>query len=207
MKKTVITKNGLLESYKNLEDRSEFDFDYVFLTAGAAAICVLGFRMNSPSVIVGAMLVSPLLVTVVGSGASFFWKKWKTLSRNILALFLGIITAVVVGFVVSLFLPTDIGSSEIITRITSSSIDYFLVALFSGLTGTFAFFWPEILEAIAGVAISVALIPPVVMIGIGLSKLDAALISSSINIVFVNVLGILLGSVIAVAALSSYAKK
>ena len=46
--------------------------------------------------------------------------------------------------------------------------DYFLVALFSGLAGTYAFFAPKIHLALTGIAISVALIPPVVMLGVGL---------------------------------------
>jgi uncharacterized membrane protein len=56
MKKSTLTKESLLESYRNLEARAESDIDYIFLTAAAAAICAFGFRMNSTSVIVGAMV-------------------------------------------------------------------------------------------------------------------------------------------------------
>ena len=84
-------------------------------------------------------------------------------------------------------------------------MDYFFVAFFSGLAGTYAFFSPKIHEAVAGIAISVALIPPVVMLGIGLglgiAKENANLVFVSSAIVFANVAGIYLGSIVMVAVL------
>jgi len=49
------------------------------------------------------------------------------------------------------------------------------VAFLSVLSSPFMLFWPEIIEAIAGIAISVALVPPAVLVGIGLANLDAHL--------------------------------
>lgn len=206
MKKTVITKESLLDSYERLEKRAEYDFDYIFFTASAAAICSFGFRMNSPSVIVGAMVVSPLLFSVVSAGASAYWRKWDTFLSNIKTLLLGVMIAVIVSSFINLFFPTANGS-EIISRIASSPMDYLFVAVFSGLAGTFAFFWPDIVEAIAGIAISVALIPPVVMIGIGLATQNVVLFSVSALIAIINIGGILLGSLIGVYGLNLYAKR
>jgi uncharacterized membrane protein len=72
MENTKITREGLAVSSRNLFERAKFDMDFVFLTAGAAAICSFGFRMNSPAVIVGAMVISPLLYAVVSVGVASF---------------------------------------------------------------------------------------------------------------------------------------
>lgn len=80
-------------------------------------------------------------------------------------------------------------------------MDYFFVAFFSGLAGTYAFFSPKVHEAVAGIAISVALIPPVVMLGIGIAKENTDLIFVSATIVFANVIGIYLGSLVMVVVL------
>ncbi len=84
-------------------------------------------------------------------------------------------------------------------------MDYFLVALFSGLAGTYAFYSPKIHEAVAGIAISVAVIPPIVMLGIGLgigiAKQNTNLVYVSGMIVLGNIIGIYLGSMMMVAAL------
>ena len=63
--KVKLTKNQLKESYDKLVIRTQFDLDFILLTIAAAAICSFGFRMNSSSVIIGAMVLSPILLTVV----------------------------------------------------------------------------------------------------------------------------------------------
>jgi uncharacterized membrane protein len=87
----------------------------------------------------------------------------------------------------------------------ATGMDYVLVALFSGLAGTYAFFSPKIHEAVAGIAISVAVIPPIVMLGIGLgigiAKQDANLVLVSGTIVLSNIIGIYLGSIVMASVL------
>ena len=61
-------------------------------------------------------------------------------------------------------------------------------------------------EAIAGIAISVALIPPAVMLGIGIAEQNSHLVYASGIIVLYNVFGIYLGSIVMVAGLHWIAK-
>lgn len=204
--RSKITPELLLKSYERLEVRAQFNIAFIFLTAVATAICTFGFRMNSPSVIIGAMVLSPILLIIVAIGASLFQKRWKNLFENLMTLVGGLIIVVTVSFTVNFFFPT-INASEITERIISEPLDYFFVAFFSGLAGTFAFFWPEIIEAVTGIAISVALVPPIVLVGIGLSRWDLPLFISSLEIALINIVGIILGSFITVVGLSAYSKK
>jgi len=201
-----LTKNDLIKSYEGLEIRTRFDLDFILLTSIAAAICTFGFRMNSPSVIIGAMVLSPLLFTIVALSASLFRKNWKNTLEHVFTFTFGIGIAIAISVIINLFFPIENGS-EITERILSNPLDYFFVAFFSGLGGTFAYFWPGIIEAVAGIAISVALIPPVVIIGIGLAKWDMAILTGSIQIVAINVLGIIVGSYILVFILHLYTRK
>ena len=181
--------------------RTQFDLDFILLTIAAAAICSFGFRMNSSSVIIGAMVLSPILLTVVAIGASISRNRWKNVLKNFTTLFLRIIIGIATSFIINNFFPFTSGS-EITERILANQADYFAVAFFSGLAGTFAYFWPGIIEAIAGIAISVALIPPVVMVGIGFARWDMPLLTSSLEIVLINVSGITVGSFLLVMALN-----
>ena len=117
---------------------------------------------------------------------------------------MGFFAAIAAAAVVGLFYATAF-RSEIVERLSEGVIDYFFVALFSGLAGTYAFFSPKIHAAVAGIAISVALIPPVVMLGIGLgleiAKQDTNLVFVSGKIVLGNVVGIYLGAIVMVAVL------
>ena len=76
---------------------------------------------------------------------------------------------------------------------------------FPGLAGTYAFYSPKIHEAVAGIAISVAVIPPIVMLGIGLgvgiAKQNTNLVLVSGEIVLANIIGIYLGSIVMVGVL------
>ena len=199
--KVKLTKNQLKESYDKLVIHTQFDLDFILLTIAAAAICSFGFRMNSSSVIIGAMVLSPILLTVVAIGASISRNRWKNVVKNFTTLFLSIIIGIATSFIINNFFPFTSGS-EITERILANQADYFAVAFFSGLAGTFAYFWPGIIEAIAGIAISVALIPPVVMVGIGFARWDMPLLTSSLEIVLINVSGITVGSFLLVMALN-----
>lgn len=200
MKSSKITLKGLDNSYRSLIKKSRLDFDFILLTFGAAAICAFGFKMNSPSVIIGAMVISPLLYPVVSLGVSTLKADLETFKQGLLTGVIGLAAAVGTSTFLNLFLVTS-QQSEIVERLSSAPIDYFFVALVSGMAGTFAYFWPNILEAIAGIAISVALIPPVVIVGVGLAHQDIGLILSGSIIVAINILGIYLGAVIMFFAL------
>jgi uncharacterized membrane protein len=65
---------------------------------------------------------------------------------------------------------------------------------------------PGIVEALAGIAISVALVPLVVMLGIGISEMSDALVRGSAEIVGLNVIGMILGAYAASAGLTWYAR-
>jgi uncharacterized hydrophobic protein (TIGR00271 family) len=204
-----ITGKSLRDSYFDLTERAKIDLDFLLLTIAAAVICAFGFKMNSAAVIVGAMVISPLLYPVICAGVASYQADWKELVRAIRTLAMGICSAVVVAAFVGLFYATAF-RSEIIDRLSEGVLDYFFVAFFSGLAGTYAFFSPKIHEAVAGIAISVALIPPVVMLGIGLglgiAKHDSNLIFVSGKIVLGNVFGIYLGSIVMVAVLHRISK-
>jgi uncharacterized hydrophobic protein (TIGR00271 family) len=204
-----ITEKILHDTYYDLTERAKIDLDFLLLTVAAAVICALGFRMNNAAVIVGAMVISPLLYPAICAGAATYQADWNALFRAFGTFAVGFLVAVAATVVVGVFHATGF-RSEIVDRIAASGMDYFLVAFFSGLAGTYAFFSPKMHEAVAGIAISVALIPPVVMLGIGLgigiAKQSTDLVFVSATIVLANVFGIYLGSILMVAVLHRISK-
>ena len=76
-----ITKKVLNHSYYDLTERAKIDLDFLLLTVAAAAICALGFKMNSAPVIVGAMVISPLLYPVICAGAATYQADWGAFIR------------------------------------------------------------------------------------------------------------------------------
>jgi len=205
MKAVEFTQKLMEESYEKIEHKSKLDISFVLLIIFASLISALGFKMNSPTVIIGAMVLSPLLHSVLGLATSSVKKDGKSFIESLTTLGVALILAVGVSLAFNMLFHTD-SQSEITTRLSTLPLDYFLVAFVSGLAGTFAYFWPDISEAIAGVAIAVALIPPMVMIGIGIINNDVQLSMNSISIVLLNVIGIYLGAVIMYGVLKLWAK-
>lgn len=199
-KKVPISKKSINKSYIELVERGKIDVDYIFLTAIAAIVCTLGFEMNSPSVIIGAMVIYPLLCSPILVGVSVFWKDRKAFFRGCVALLVGIVVAVTISIIFNIIFPSHY-TAEITGRLSTLPLHYFLVAFFTGLGGTFAYFWPGIIETITGIAISVALIPPLVMIGIGIAHNDFSLFYTSMVISAINIFGVCVASFLAIIIL------
>lgn len=70
------------------------------------------------------------------------------------------------------------------------------IALFSGLAGAFAVTFKKITGSIVGVAISVALMPPLCVIGIGLSTGQLYLVLGSFFLFFTNLTAIFIASTV-----------
>jgi uncharacterized hydrophobic protein (TIGR00271 family) len=199
-----ITQKVLHRAYGDLIERGKVDLDFLLLTIAAAAICALGFKMNSAPIIVGAMVISPLLYPVICAGVATYHADWNAFTRAVRTFAVGAVAASGTAFAVGLFYATTF-RSEIVDRLSEAIGDYVMVAFFSGLAGTYAFFSPKIHEAVAGIAISVALIPPIVMLGIGfglgVAQQNTYLILVSGMIVISNISGIYLGALVMVAVL------
>jgi uncharacterized hydrophobic protein (TIGR00271 family) len=199
-----VTRQSLQDSYQHLVERTQIDLAFVILTVSSAGICAIGFEMNSPAVIVGAMVISPLLYAVIALGVSVFWRDRATFRRSVVSFLAGLGLALLVSVVVNVAIPCQT-RSEIADRLSAVSFYYFIVAFLSGVAGTFAFFWPQIVEALAGIAISVALVPPVIMLGIGIAEVSSELIRGSTVIIVLSVMGVVLGAYTASVGLAWYA--
>lgn len=201
-----LTRKVIAQSNRKLSKRSELNLGFIFLMAISSTICTLGFIMNSLSVIIGAMVISPLLYPVVFLGAATYERQRKGLIKAITSLAIGLIVAIIVSVIISLISITNHNRLEIVDRIHTGQSGYFFVAFFSGLGGAFALCWPVTIEAIAGIAISVALIPPVAMISIGIAQFDYPVLVRSSAIVIANLLGIYLGTLFVVTGIFHLSK-
>ncbi len=84
---------------------------------------------------------------------------------------------------------------EILSR-THSNLLFFLVALFSGMAGSYAYAKPKVLSSITGIAISVALVPPLAVTGLGIATQQLNLSQESFILYLFNLSGICFGSII-----------
>jgi len=198
--RTKLSQIELKGAYQYLIEHSRFDIDLIVLISLSTVICFLGFYMDSAAVIIGAMVVSPLLYPLVAIPAAVFEKDKSSFLRRLLILAFSVVLVILLSFLMNLLVPVDLAGNEIAERLEDSTLVYFLVALFSGMAGTFCFYWPKVIEAVTGVAISIALLPPLCILGISFATAGTVWSTAAI-ISGMNLFGILGGAILVLAVL------
>src|SRR5690606_25996538 len=97
-------------------------------------------------------------------------------------------------------------NEEIISR-TQPSLLYLLVAIVAGLAASFALARPDWNESIPGIAISVALIPPLATVGIGIAQLNLAIAVGAFVMLLINFVGISAAGVVSFSLMKLYQKR
>ncbi len=138
----------------------------IFFSAG---IATLGLVLNSSAVIIGAMLISPLMAPILSQGLAFGTGDLTLGLRAIVNLFLSTLLGIGVAFLLVSLLPFKDQTPEITARISPNTLDL-VIALFSGAVGSIATCREVkgVVTSIPGVAIAVALMPPLCVVGYGI---------------------------------------
>lgn len=144
--------------------------DFYTMLVLSAVIASLGLLLNSPAVIIGAMIVAPLMSAIAGISLGIVEGDRELLAdsaRNVVG---GSLLAALIGFLLGWIIPGSEPTSEVMARTGPNLLDLG-VALAAGAAGAYAYCRKEVATALAGVAIAVALVPPLATVGIGLSML------------------------------------
>ena len=149
-------------------------FSFFFMMAIATAIATLGLIANSAPAIIGAMIVAPLMNPIMSLSYGLVTFRWlvtfdkRLVIWSILTIIAGVILVVSLAYLTTLLFGLRITGSEILSRTSPTVIDL-AVAMAAGGAAAFAQTRRSILSSIAGVAIAVALVPPLAVSGIGLA--------------------------------------
>ena len=142
-------------------------FGFYFMLSLSAIIATLGLLFNSAATIIGAMIIAPLMNPIITLSYALVASKQKLLKRSLLTLLSGIFLTIIVSFITTNFIGIRVVQSEIIARINPNLGDL-VVGLAAGAAASFTYTRRSIANALPGVAISVALVPPLSVVGIGL---------------------------------------
>jgi uncharacterized hydrophobic protein (TIGR00271 family) len=139
----------------------------IFFSVG---IATLGLVLNSPAVIIGAMLISPLMNPILASGLALASGNLVPGLRAAFNLFLSCAAAIFFAVLLVVILPFREMTTEIAARTQPNVLDL-LIALFSGAVGSVAICREVkgVVTSIPGVAIAVALMPPLCVVGYGIA--------------------------------------
>jgi uncharacterized hydrophobic protein (TIGR00271 family) len=184
--------NGQEDRTKTLEDvkrNISFTGANLWILACAIIVASVGLNINSTAVVIGAMLISPLMGPIVGSGFALGTYDFELLKRSLRNLFNATLVGLSFSTLYFYISPFKEAQSELLSR-TSPNIYDVLIAFFGGLVGVIAVTRTEKGNPIAGVAIATALMPPLCTAGFALATghfryFFGSLFLYSINCVFI----------------------
>ncbi|BDS13752.1 DUF389 domain-containing protein [Aureispira anguillae] len=173
---------GTIESiHKSIEFKGGNLWGLIF----AAFIAAIGLNMNSGAVVIGAMLISPLMGPIVGIGYALATNDFDTLKyafRNLVIFIVGSILASIVYFSIS---PIKTLTDQLEARTYPTFYDV-MIAICGGAIGIVASSRSDRGNAIPGVAIATALMPPLCTVGYGIATAQWAYAGGAFYLFFIN---------------------
>lgn len=152
---------------QGVETDGAFTERFVLMCALSSGIATIGLLQSSSAVVIGAMLVSPMMGPIAALGVAFASLDGMRIQAATRTVFVGAITGVVVGMLLTWFSPLRNATPEIVARTAPTLLDL-VVALLSGFAGGYATVHHKG-EAAIGVAIATALMPPLATLGYSLA--------------------------------------
>uniref|UniRef100_B8HR12 TIGR00341 family protein n=1 Tax=Cyanothece sp. (strain PCC 7425 / ATCC 29141) TaxID=395961 RepID=B8HR12_CYAP4 len=174
-----------------LLDESRPDASFLSLIVASCVIATLGLLANSAAVIIGAMIIAPLMLPIRGLAFGALEGDGLLVRRSLIAIGVGTVLALVISCGIGLLVQLPSFGSEILARSKPTLLDLG-VAVAAGAISGYAKAEPRISGSLAGTAIAVALMPPICVIGLGLSQANGELSLGATLLYLTNLLGITL---------------
>lgn len=190
----VVGRISREELYADVTSGSKLNAVYLAMVILSTVVAAVGLVRDDVAVIIGAMVIAPLLGPNVSMALSATLGDldlgWRSLKANAAGLFSSLGVALLMGMLMNI----DLDSQQLISR-TTVSLGDITIALAAGGAGVLAF-TRGVPATIVGVMVAVALLPPLVNVGLllgsGYGNLAiGSLILTFTNLICINLAGIL----------------
>jgi uncharacterized hydrophobic protein (TIGR00271 family) len=185
---------------QEFEHEASFSQVFVVLTVGATLIATLGLLANSPGVVIGAMVVAPWILPLQAMAFEILRGRLPMFLRALRTLMLGVVICVLLAMAVAHLVALPSFGSEVMNRTSPNLLDLG-VALVAGAVAMYAKLRKDAISALAGLAIAVALVPPMCVVGILLSSSLWGEAYGALLLFTTNLLGIMVGAMAALGTL------
>ena len=205
----AIDENHKAYVVRKLIQNSTPDFDFFYLSALAMLMATLGLLEGNTAIVIGSMLIAPVLYPILGVALGLVMSDQKVFGRSLYTLAKALVLGLALSILAALLFSdgTDVTTIFEIMARTEPTLISVAVAIVAGLAVSYALAQPEWSEALPGIAISVALIPPLAVVGIGIAKLNLEIVTGSLVLLSVNIAGIIFAAMISFSLMNLYEKR
>ncbi len=157
----------------------------LWILACSTILASIGLDTNSTAVIIGAMLISPLMSPILGVGLSVAIHDKQVLTRSLRNLIIAVVISLGASVLYFFLSPLGVPTPELQARTFPTLLDV-LIALFGGIAGIVSISRHEQTNAIPGVAIATALMPPLCTAGFGIATANWNYFFGAFYLFFIN---------------------
>jgi uncharacterized hydrophobic protein (TIGR00271 family) len=183
-----------------LTAESSLDWPYLVMVVGSCIIATFGLLANSAAVIIGAMLIAPLMLPIRGAAFGILDANKPLIQKSLVALAVGTLLAVAVSAMIGQLTGLAAYGSEVVARSQPTLLDLGIAVAAGALAG-FAALEPKLSSSVAGVAIAVALMPPICVVGLWVAQADWPMALGALLLYSTNLFGITLACMFAFVAM------
>jgi len=159
-------------------------------------IVTVGLLKNSVILTIGGMLVAPLLSPILSLSLSLTIMNFKVFLRSIRIFVISALVSLFLSYLLGLIIDFSLSKITLLDLIVSTDLSTFLIPVAAGAAASFTWAKKEMNNSLPGVAITVALLPPLTIMGLSLAAENYLIFKQALNIYFLNVSGIIIGSLI-----------
>ena len=165
---SVLSRKERLELRQRLSQGAQPGINYFILIVLSCTMAALGLLLDSPAVVIGAMLVGPLMSPIMALSLGLVMGDLRLIRFSTEAILKGVALAIIIAAFIGLLAPLKTVTREMLAQAQPTLLDM-VVALAAGTAGAYAVARKDVSAALPGVAIAASLTPPLATMGLGLS--------------------------------------
>ncbi|HMV99054.1 MAG TPA: DUF389 domain-containing protein [Acidobacteriota bacterium] len=181
------------EVYAEIRDSYQMRPSYLIMLVLACLVAILGLLANSPAVVIGAMLISPLMSPFLSAGLALAIGDWELGKAAMRTILVSVLAAIFISALAVAVSPLKEPTAEIVARTNPNLLDLG-IAFFSGCAGTYTLVSRKGTTTIPGVAIATAVMPPLCVVGFGVYYLDPRIIFGALSLFVTNLAAIIISA-------------
>ena len=176
-----------------IKRQDHWAFRFFTMLSLSVIVAAMGLSADSAAVVIGAMLLAPLMQPVLASAACISMALFKKSVRSLGVVLIASVGAIVISYVLSALFVTGDLPNEVTSR-TQPDIRDLIVALGAGTAGAYATVRKDVSSSLPGVAVAVALVPPLGAVGITLQAGFGTLARGALLLYVTNLAAIVLAA-------------
>ena len=179
--------------FKTLREGARPDASYLLLLIVSVLMATTGLFQNSAPTIIGAMILAPLMAPIISFSMGVMRFDSALIKRSATTLALSVFLALLTAAVLAWLLPFSHQTEQMTMRTHPTLLDL-AVAILSGIAAAYGYINTKVGRSLAGVAIAVALVPPLSVAGIGLGWGHYPIFEGAFLLFLANFAGIIIAA-------------